>query len=217
MTSLQVQVKKEMEASTAVSEAGDQTAAKDPALQNGTAAGMSLPAVSLAQAGMSPTAAVSMQMPFVSGMIGTPQALMAATPGPNGGNPVLVVPQPFPQFMQFYRPQFATTAAATTAAVAATVNMAPQVAAPDTFEASGGALDLSKTGKSATVESESEPGLVREIPYQAKERRRGSGDEDELIADMGSPAGSDKDESSKGKDGLLKTGGNIRGEHFKRR
>ena len=44
------------------------------------------------------SSAAGVPIPFINGI-----PVMA---NPGGGNPVLVVPQPFPQFMQFYRPQF---------------------------------------------------------------------------------------------------------------
>ena len=85
--------------------------------------------------GIIPSSTATVAMPFVNGI-----PIMAANAGVTGGNPVLVVPQPFPQFMQFYRPQFQAAASP------------PVVTAPYALEA--GALDLSKGNGKVKVMAE---------------------------------------------------------------
>ena len=88
-------------------------------------------------------------IPYLNGMIVTRPIVSQAT-----GSPVLVVPQPFPHYMQYYRPQFTV---ATTTAGATTPTTNPYQA-----------LDLSTPQKAPSPE----PGEVDSIPYDARNRKK---------------------------------------------
>lgn len=133
---------------------------------------------SIAQAGATVT---------VSSMLVAPsQAIMAAAPVVSSSSgPVLVVPQPFPQFMQFYRPQFATTAA-----VATSGNTNPAAAlAPSGTSEEPGVLDLSKSAKLASPSGSKSPECEDVALALASEATAGSESSEENPNEKGEKAG----------------------------
>ncbi len=116
-------------------------------------------------------------MQYLNGMMAT-RPMMA----PSVNSPVLVVPQPFPSYLTYYRPQFPVTAAVATAAMNNNNNNndSNSPPAPNPYEA----LDLSKgpAGSEKNKETLTPDGAadLANIPYGARERRKAERAADEM-------------------------------------
>ena len=87
---------------------------------------------------LSPSLAAAQGLTLINGMLSTTAAALTGT------NPVLVVPQPYPQIMHYYPPAFSAAATVAAAATTTTTTAAPSQA-----------LDLSKSPKDRSPSSTS--------------------------------------------------------------